>query len=86
MLRIGFARALAAWARYDEAASHLAHVADEAGQPAPEALFWLGAVWYLQSRRRAMLMQAWNRLRLEYPGSVWAARIPPNQEQEPEEG
>jgi hypothetical protein len=86
MLRIGLARALAAWARYDEAADHLAQVADEAGQLAPEALFWLGAVWYLQSRRHAVLMRAWNRLRLEYPDSIWAARIPPNQEQEPEEG
>ncbi len=27
------------------------------------------------------MMEAWNRLRDRYPNSVWAARIPPNQEE-----
>jgi hypothetical protein len=85
MMRIGLARTLGAWGRYDEAAEQLTHVADEAGPYAPEALFWLGAVWYLQSRRRTALMRAWGRLRAEYPSSIWAARIPPNQEQEPDQ-
>jgi hypothetical protein len=30
------------------------------------------------------MMRAWNRLREEYPASIWAARVPPNQEDEPE--
>src|SRR4051812_36928974 len=85
MLRIGLARAQIAWARYDEAATQLAAVADHrASALAPEALYWLGIAWYLQSRRRAPMMQAWNRLRQEPPASIWAARIPPNQEDETE--
>ncbi len=85
MLRIGLARALTAWARYDEAAAHLQTVAeDRTNAFAPEALYWLGVAWYLQARQRAPMMRAWNRLREEHPASVWAARVPPNQEQEPE--
>jgi hypothetical protein len=85
MLKIGLARAQIAWARYDEAAAQLTAVADDhAGALAPEALYWLGICWYLQSRRRAPMMHAWNRLRQEHPASIWAARVPPNQEDEPE--
>ena len=81
MLRIGLARAQLAWARYDEAAALLSEVVEDHASPlAPEALFWLGAAWYLQARRSAPMMRAWNRLREEYPGSVWAERIPPNQD------
>ena len=84
MLRIGLARAQLAWARYDAAAAQLAVVADDrASALAPEALYWLGVAWYLKERRRAPMMQAWNRLRQEYPASIWAARIPPNQADEP---
>ena len=80
-LRIGLARALAAWTRYDDAAAHLETVAQNETSPlAAEALFWLGATWYLRERRRAPMMRAWNRLRQRYPESAWAARIPPNQE------
>jgi hypothetical protein len=83
MLRIGLARAQIAWARYDEAAAQLAAVADErASALAAEALYWLGIARYLQSRRRAPMMGAWNRLREEHPASIWAARVPPNQEDE----
>jgi hypothetical protein len=83
MLRVGLARALAAWSRYDDAAAHLTAVADDGGNLfAPEALFWLGVTRYLQARRRAPMMEAWARLRAEHPDSVWAARIPPNQEEE----
>ncbi|MEO7908778.1 MAG: thioredoxin family protein [Roseiflexaceae bacterium] len=82
MLRIGLARAQIAWARYDEAAAQLAAVADEgASALAPEALYWLGVAWYLKERRRAPMMRAWNRLRAQYSDSIWAARIPPNQEE-----
>ena len=85
MLRIGLARAQLAWARYDEAAGHLSSVADDVASPlAPEALYWLGVAWYLKERRRAPMMRAWNRLRDEHPASIWAARVPPNQEDEPE--
>jgi hypothetical protein len=85
MLRIGLARALLAWARYDDAALHLGAVADDPQSPlAPEALYWLGATWFLQTRRRAPMMRAWRRLLVEHPTSIWAARIPPNQEDEPE--
>ena len=84
-LRIGLARAQIAWARYDEAATHLSAVADDrASALAPEALYWLGIAWYLQRRRRAPMMQAWNRLLEEHPASIWAARVPPNQAEEPE--
>jgi hypothetical protein len=31
------------------------------------------------------MMQAWNRLRQEHSASIWAARVPPNQEDELEE-
>jgi hypothetical protein len=83
MLRIGLARAQIAWARYDEAATHLAAVADErASALAPEALYWLGVAQYLKEHKRAPMMQAWNRLRQEHPASIWAARVPPNQEEE----
>jgi hypothetical protein len=86
MLRIGLGRAQTAWSRYDEAASHLAAAADDAASAlAPEALFWLGVARYLQSRRREPMMQAWRRLHAEHPTSVWAARVPPNQEQFEEE-
>ena len=85
MLRIGLGRALMAWARYDEAAAHLEAVAAVPNdQFAAEALYWLGVAWYLKNRRRAPMMQAWNRLRQEHPASIWAARVPPNQEDEPE--
>ena len=81
MLRIGLARALTAWMRYDDAAVHLEAVAqDEANQFAPESLYWLGVTWYLKERKRAPMMRAWNQLRQRYPESTWAARIPPNQE------
>jgi len=86
MLRVGLARAQIAWAHYDEAAAQLAAVADDqASALAPEALYWLGVAWYLQTRRRAPMMRAWNRLRQEHPASIWAARVPPNQEAEPEQ-
>ena len=86
MLRIGLGRALTAWMRYDEAATYLEVVAsDQASGLAPEALYWLGVAWYLKERRRAPMMQAWNKLRELYPQSVWAARVPPNQADEPEE-
>ena len=82
MLRIGLARAQIAWMRYDEAAAQLAAVADAgASALAPEALYWLGVAWYLKERQRAPMMRAWNRLRAQYPDSIWAARIPPNQEE-----
>jgi hypothetical protein len=85
MLRIGLGRALTAWMRYDEAAAHLeAAATDRSNQLAPEALYWLGVAWYLQSRRRAPMMRAWNRLLAEHPTSSWAARVPPNQADEPE--
>ncbi|HEU4323412.1 MAG TPA: hypothetical protein VFS21_09735 [Roseiflexaceae bacterium] len=82
LLRIGLARGLMAWSRYDEAAAHLAAAADAGGPLAPEALYWHGAARYLQHRSRAVLMQSWGPLRERYPDSVWAARIPPNQEEE----
>ena len=86
LLRIGLARSMLAWARYDEAASHLEAAAGDGESPvAPEALYWLGAARYLKVRRRAPMMEAWDRLRDRYPESPWAARIPPNQEEEPEE-
>jgi hypothetical protein len=85
MLRIGLGRALTAWMRYDQAATHFeAAAADQHNQLAPEALYWLGIAWYLQSRRRAPMMLAWDRLRQEHPASIWAARVPPNQADEPE--
>jgi hypothetical protein len=85
MLRIGLARSLTAWARYDQADAHLQIVADDhTSALAPEALYWLGIVWYLRSRRRAPMMVAWRRLLAEHPGNIWAARVPPNQEDEPE--
>lgn len=81
-LRIGLARAQIAWSRYDEAAAQLGTVADIPGSPwAAEALYWQGIARYLQSRRRAAMMRAWNRLRTEHPGSLWAARVPPNQDE-----
>lgn len=82
MLRIGLGRALTAWIRYDDAAIHFQVVAsDHESTFAPEALYWLGVVWYLKDRRRAPMMHAWNQLREQYPQSVWAARVPPNQEE-----
>jgi hypothetical protein len=57
---------------------------DGASALAAEALYWLGIAQYLQSRRRGPMMQAWNRLQEEHPASIWAARVPPNQEDEPE--
>lgn len=85
LLRIGLARAQIAWSRYDDAAAQLGAVADDPGSPlAAEALYWQGVAWYLQSRRRAPMLRAWDRLRREHPASLWAARIPPNQESEPE--
>ena len=81
LLRIGLARAQIAWSRFDEAAAQLGAVADAPGSPlAAEALYWQGVAWYLQSRRRAPMMRAWNRLLREHPGSLWAARVPPNQD------
>jgi len=83
MLRIGLGRALTAWMRYDDAATHLEAVAAEPhSQLAPEALYWLGVAWYLKERKRAPMMRAWNRLREEHPESLWTARVPPNQEDE----
>ena len=85
MLRIGLARTLTAWARYNEAAAHLQAVADDhTSALAPEALYWLGVAWYLKDRKRAPMMRAWDRLRAEHPSSIWAARVPPNQDDEPE--
>lgn len=85
MLHIGLARSQMAWARYEVAATLLTPVANESGSAlAPEALYWLGAARFLQTRRRAPMMEAWNRLREAYPESIWAARVPPNQEDFPE--
>lgn len=84
-LRVGLARTLLAWARFDEAATHLRAVADdEASHLAPEALYWLGVASYLPTRSRARLMEAWGRLRQEHPASLWALRVPPGQEEEEE--
>ncbi|MFN8483783.1 MAG: thioredoxin family protein [Anaerolineae bacterium] len=81
MLHIGLARALMAWAGYERAAVLLGVVGDDAASAlAPEALYWQGAALYLQHRRRAPMMAVWNRLRERHPASVWAARIPPNQD------
>ena len=85
MLRVGLARSLCAWGRYDEAAAHLGPFADAADNSfTPEALYWLGVARYLKAHQRAPMMEAWNRLRAEHPESVWAARVPPNQEDFPE--
>lgn len=81
-LRIGLARAMLAWSRQAEAAELLESVADNLDSAlAPEALYWLGAAFYLREHTGAALMCAWRRLRDEYPASPWAARIPPNQEE-----
>ncbi len=81
MLQVGLARAQLPWMRHAEAAAHLEAVAGDRASPlAPEALYWLGVAWYLKERKRAPMMRAWNRLREEYPSSVWAARVPPNQD------
>lgn len=82
LLRIGLARGLIAWSRYDEAAAHLAAAADTDGLLAAEALFWHGVASYLKSRSRKVLMESWGQLRQRHPNSIWAARIPPNQEDE----
>jgi len=82
MLQIGLGRALTAWMRYDEAAAHFEAIGAEQPNPfAPEALYWLGVAWYLKSRQRTLMLRAWNQLRMRYPDSLWAARIPPNQEE-----
>ena len=81
MLHIGLGRALIAWMRYDDAAAFLSAIGeDQANALAPEALYWLGVAWYLKERRREPMMRAWRRLRAEHPDSMWAARVPPNQE------
>lgn len=82
LLHVGLARAHLAWAGYDQATALLQTVIDTPDSLfAPEALYWQGVAWYLQQRRRAPMMVAWNRLRHDYPASPWAARIPPNQEE-----
>lgn len=82
VLRIGLARALMAWSRYDEAAAHLSDVAARSGGDlAPEALYWQGISVYLKTRSTPEMMRVWNRLRGDYPRSIWAARVPPNQEE-----
>lgn len=85
MLRVGLGRALTAWSRFDDATTQLQAVAEDRGSAwAAEALYWLGVAWYLQARKRAPMMRAWQRLRDDYPTSIWAARVPPNQEDEEE--
>jgi hypothetical protein len=85
MLRIGLGRALTAWMRHDDAAAHLSVVGEDQANPlAPEALYWLGVAGYLKERKRAPMLRAWNKLREEHPHSIWAARVPPNQEDEGE--
>ncbi|MEM8529877.1 MAG: thioredoxin family protein [Chloroflexota bacterium] len=86
MLQIGLARSLMAWGRYDEAADHLSSAVDtQTSALVPEALYWLGVARYLKVRWRSPMMEAWNRLRTEYPNNIWAVRVPPNQEDEPED-
>lgn len=81
LMRIGLARSLLAWSRYDEAVRLLSAVADDRDSPlAAEALYWLGAAQYFKHRSNGPLMRAWGRLLTEHPASVWAARVPPNQE------
>ena len=81
LLHIGLARALLAWAGYERADALLTAVAaDEASALAPEALYWQGIARFLHQRRRRPMLEAWNRLRERYPTSIWAARIPPNQD------
>jgi hypothetical protein len=75
-LRIGTARCLLAWARYGQAAQ-LLEAASQTGHSAlrAEALFWLGLAYYLPTRKENDLMRAWNRLRDDFPDSLWAQRV-----------
>jgi hypothetical protein len=78
MLHIGLARGQLAWARYEDAAAHLTVVAEDAQSVlAPEALYWLGIARFLGTRSHDEMMGAWNRLRNDYPSSIWAAHVPP---------
>jgi hypothetical protein len=79
MLRIGRARCLVAWTRFREAEAELETAAEAAGTFAPEALYWLGIVHYLERHATEGMWEAWDRLTARYPDSPWARRVYPRQ-------
>lgn len=83
LLRLGLARCLMAWSRAGEAARHLEWFLTQPEHPlAAEGLYWLGMAYYLPSKKHRELMRAWEVLQERYPASVWAQRVPPEEEEE----
>jgi len=76
-LRIGRARALMAWMRYDEAVHELEQAAAVSNTMTPEVLFWLAAATYFAQRDTTRMYATWETLVARYPDSPWAQRTYP---------
>jgi hypothetical protein len=76
-MRIGQARCLMAWARNAEAAHLLEEAASVENSMTPEALFWLAAAYFLESRETDRMYDTWEKLVELYPDSPWAMRTYP---------
>jgi len=80
-LKIGRARCLMAWTRAAEAARDLESVVASDNSMTPEALFWLGAAYFLSRRDTTRMYEVWERLSAQYPDSPWAHRTYPPPEE-----
>ena len=78
-MRVGRARCLMAWARNAEAAHILEEAASVENAMTPEALFWLAAAYFLESRETTRMYETWEKLAALYPESPWAKRTYPRE-------
>lgn len=78
MLDIGEAEVALRWSQTDHAIELLnaAVSADPTGPWTAEALYRLGIATYLKTRSNPEMYVIWDRLREQFPDSIWAKRIP----------
>jgi hypothetical protein len=68
-----------AWARNAEAAHELQAAIEVENAMTPEAYFWLGAAYFLESRESTRMYDTWEKLAALYPESQWAKRTYPRE-------
>ncbi|MDW7982554.1 MAG: hypothetical protein RMH81_07065 [Thermomicrobium sp.] len=76
LLDLGEGHVALHWARFQAASALFRRIAErEPPSPwAPEATYWWGVAVYLMTHAREELDRVWARLRVRFPGDVWAAR------------
>jgi tetratricopeptide (TPR) repeat protein len=78
MLDLGESSVDLRWTRTDQAIERLkaAYERDPSGLLADEILYWWGIAVFLKTRSNPQMYEIWDRLREQFPDSIWSARVP----------